>query len=83
MSKILTLKVPEEVYQPLVEIAQQRGQSPEEFAIQGLIFSIQHFADDPVEPFIGSVNSNIPNWTEKHDRYLGEKLLTESRNLNA
>ena len=63
MSKILTLKIPEKVYQPLLEIAQQRGQSPEEFAIQ-------HFADDPVEPFIGSVKSNISNWTEKHDRYL-------------
>ncbi|MBC6418022.1 MAG: hypothetical protein GDA44_04125 [Prochloron sp. SP5CPC1] len=83
MSQVLTLQIPEEVYQPLVEIAQQRGQSPEEFAIQELIFSIQHFADDPLKPFIGSIQSNIPDWTENHDRYLGEKLLTKSRNLNA
>lgn len=75
MSQVLTLQIPEEIYQPLVEIAQRRGQSPEEFTIQWLMVSVQHFADDPLEPLIGSVQSQIPDWTEQHDRYLGENGL--------
>lgn len=75
MNQVLTLQIPEDLYQPLVEIAQRRGQSPEEFTLQWLKASIQHFTDDPLEALIGSVQSNIPDWTEHHDRYLGENLL--------
>lgn len=80
MSQVLTLQIPEDLYQFLVEIAQRRGQSPEEFTLQWLTVSIQHFTDDPVEALIGSVQSNIPNWTENHDRYLGEHLLETEGN---
>lgn len=78
MSQILTLQVPEELYQPLAAIAQRRGISPEEFTLQWLAASIQHFVDDPLEPFIGSVHSHQPDWTEQHDQYLGEGLLNNS-----
>lgn len=80
MSQVLTLQIPQELYQPLVEIARRRGQSPEEFAVQWLAASIQHFVDDPIEPFIGAIQSNIPDWTEHHDQYLGESLLNEGSN---
>ena len=75
MSQILTLQIPEEVYQPLLEIAKRNGKTPEEFTTQWLASSIQHFADDPVESFIGSVNSEIADWTENSDRYLAQNLL--------
>ncbi len=81
MTQVLNLEIPEEMYQPLLEIAQGRGQSPEEFALQWLMVSIQHFTDDPFEPLIGSVQSNIPDWTENHDRYLGKNLLKTEGNL--
>lgn len=77
MSQTLTLQIPEEMYRPLVEAAKRRGQSPEEFMLQSLMMSIQHFAEDPFEASIGSVQSNIPDWTEQHDRYLGENLVTD------
>jgi hypothetical protein len=76
MNQALTLQIPEELYEPLVKIAQQKGQSPEEFAEQWLAASVQHFADDPLEPFIGSVQSNISDWTQNHDRYLGDSFLS-------
>jgi hypothetical protein len=80
MSQSLTLQIPEEIYRPLVEIAQRRGQSPEEFMTQWLMISIPYFTEDPLEPLIGSVQSNIPDWTEHHDRYLGENLLQTEEN---
>jgi hypothetical protein len=75
MSQALTLQIPEAVYKPLLEIAKRRGQSPEEFSLQCLMASIHQFADDPLESFIGSIQSDIPDWSENHDRYLGDNLL--------
>lgn len=75
MTQTLTLQIPEEIYQPLRAIAQRRGQSAEEFTLEWLATSIQHFTDDPLEPLLGSVQSNIADWTEKADDYLGKNLL--------
>jgi hypothetical protein len=33
-----------------------------------------HLGEDPFEKFVGSVKSNIPDWTDQHDKYLGESL---------
>lgn len=78
MNQVLMLQIPEELYQPLVEIAQRRGQSPEEFTIQWLAASIQQFVDDPLEQFIGAVNSGIPDWSEHHDQYLGQTIINSN-----
>lgn len=67
MTQVLNLEIPEKVYQLLLEIAKGCGQCPEEFGLQWLMVSIQHFIDDPLEPLIGSVQSNIPDWTEHND----------------
>lgn len=80
MSRVLTLQIPQDLYQPLVEIARRRGQSPKEFAVQWLAASIQHFIDDPIEPFIGAIQSNILDWIEHHDQYLGDLLNRRSIN---
>lgn len=79
MSQTLTLQIPDTLYQPLLEIAQRQGVSPEELTIQWLTASIEHFVNDPLESFIGSVQSHIPDWTERHDQYLGENLLNNQR----
>lgn len=31
----------------------------------------QTAADDPVEKFIGAFSSNIPDWADQHDKYIG------------
>ena len=81
MTQVLNLEIPEEIYPTLLEIARSRGQSPEEFALQWLMVSIQHFQEDPLEPLIGSIQSKIPDWTENSDRYLGENLYFQKTNL--
>jgi hypothetical protein len=35
---------------------------------------IKSIEDDPLEKFIGAFNSEFPDWTEKHDYYLGKSL---------
>ncbi|MGL5924415.1 hypothetical protein [Chroococcidiopsis sp.] len=71
MGQKIVLDIPEDIYKSLLEIAEQTGQTPEELAIQQLIAATQKQVDDPLEQFIGAFNSNIPGWTEQHDRYLG------------
>ncbi|MGH7174106.1 MAG: hypothetical protein ACRELG_27875 [Gemmataceae bacterium] len=36
-------------------------------------------AIDPVEPFIGALPSDVPDWASQHDKYLGETLADEMR----
>ena len=72
MGYTLTLEVPEEVYRPLAESARQQGTTPEELIVEWLVAAIQHAINDPVEPFIGAFSSNIPDWADQHDKYLGQ-----------
>jgi hypothetical protein len=78
MSHPLTLQIPEELYQPLIEAAAQMGQTPEEVALQWLSEAAQQIADDPIEQFIGTIPSQIPDWTTQHDVYLGQNLLDQN-----
>jgi hypothetical protein len=34
-------------------------------------------AIDPLEPFIGKLRSDVPDWADQHDRYIGQQLLKE------
>jgi hypothetical protein len=40
-------------------------------------------AIDPVEPFIGALPSDVPDWANQHDKYLGRTLMEEMRASNA
>ena len=75
MTQTLTIQIPENLYVPLQTLAQQVGKTPEEFTLLWLTAAIQQFENDPVEAFIGSVDSDVPDWTQESDRYLGEDLM--------
>ena len=77
MSYTLVLDLPEAVYESLVETAQQTGETPEALAVRLLTKVVQNLADDPLEPFIGAFKSNIPDWGDKHDEYIGQALWNE------
>ena len=72
MGHTLTLEVPDEVYNPLLKTAEQTGQKLEELAIQWLATVVETFSDDPLEEFIGAFKSDIPDWADRHDKYLGQ-----------
>jgi len=73
----LTIEVPQDVYEPLVETARQTGQSPEKLAAEWLVAATRTATNDPVEVFIGALSSDIPDWADRHDRYLGQPLVEE------
>lgn len=79
MEHTLVLEVSEDVYEPLAKTAKERGSSPEELAVEWLVSAIHKAIDDPVENFIGALSSNIPDWADEHDKYLGLALMKEMR----
>ena len=79
MGRTLTLEVPEEIYTPLVETATQEGLAPEVLAVEWLTAGMQQFLHDPLEEFIGAFSSDVTDWTEKHDDYLGVALVQEMK----
>ena len=74
MGHTLTLDVPEEVYQSLIQKAEQTGQPPEAVAVQLLATATQYRLDDPLEQFIGAFSSHGANWADQHDAYLGKAI---------
>lgn len=77
MEHTLVLEIPDEAYRPLVKTAKRIGQTPEKVAQDWLVIAIQTMLDDPLEEFIGAFKSNIPDWAEQHDKYLGQALMNE------
>ncbi|MGF1567356.1 MAG: hypothetical protein ACFCVD_04685 [Nodosilinea sp.] len=67
MTQTLTIQIPENLYIPLQTLAYQVGKTPEEFTLLWLTAVIQQFEDDPVEAFIGSVDSGMPDWTQENN----------------
>jgi hypothetical protein len=43
--------------------------------------AFRQFQDDPLEKFIGAFTSNIADWTDQHDKYIGQALAKELRSL--
>ncbi len=80
MSHTLTLNVSEEVYNVLMQTAKQTGQLPEKLAVKWLTAVTKHLTDDPVEQFIGAFRSNVSDWADNHDTYLGKALMETMSN---
>jgi hypothetical protein len=74
MGQPITLDLPQEVYEPLVDSAQRAGATPEALAIEWLTAVSRFAARDPIESFIGTLRSHLPDWTERHDHYFGQTL---------
>jgi hypothetical protein len=75
MSKTLSIELPDEVYQTLLQTSQQLGQSPEAMVCQWIVQQQSSQVAEPLDAFIGAFNSEIPDWTSRHDEYLGAALL--------
>ncbi len=82
MTHSLVLEVPEDVYLPLVKTAEAAGQKVEQLAIELLTAVARPAADDPVENFIGALHSDVPDWADAHDKYIGQSLRLEMQEGN-
>ena len=79
MGQTLILEIPDDVYKVLADIASQEGKTPEEMSAQWVATTVERIQNDPVERFIGAFSSDIPDWADRHDEYLGEALMKEMR----
>ena len=79
MTHALTLELPEQVYETLIKAAKRKGQRPETVAVQWLVAATESQEDDPFERFIGAFSSNVPDWADRHDEYLGQGLMAQLR----
>lgn len=70
MGHPLTLDLPENLYASLVRRARESDLLPEELALQILERASRPLGDDPLEPFIGALDSGGVNWVESHDEHL-------------
>ncbi|NJR63234.1 MAG: hypothetical protein HC769_33320 [Cyanobacteria bacterium CRU_2_1] len=75
MSKTLSIEIPDEIYQTLLQTAERLGQSPEAIVSQWIVTQHHTQSLDPLDSFIGAFKSEFPDWTSRHDEYLGVTLL--------
>lgn len=81
MRHTLTLEMPKDMYEPLAETARQTGRTLEELIIAWLKDAIRKTLDDPVEEFIGALGSDVSDWADQHDQYIGQSLSEETRDV--
>lgn len=78
MTYSLTLELPEAVYKNLVEKAAKSGKPVEDIVLDRLTNDVESdLIDDSFEKFIGSLRSDVPDWADNHDKYIGESLYRE------
>lgn len=77
MAKILTVEIPDHVYEPLRQRAMQSGQTPEQIVSQWIENAVKHFADDPLLALAGIFASEVKDISERHDEYIGQHVRRE------
>ncbi len=77
MTHVLALELPQQAYEALMKAAKRQGQRPEAVAVQWLATASESQIDDPFEQFIGAFSSNVPDWADRHDEYIGRAMLPE------
>lgn len=65
--------------EPLAKTAHDAGKTPEELAVEWLQLAMRYALNDPLEQFIGAFHSDVPDWADQHDKYLGQALMQEMR----
>ena len=75
----LELDIPEDVYESLEKTAKQSGQPLEELAVQCLVVATRYIAEDPFIRHIGSIDTDVKDWADNHDHYIGQSLMESMR----
>ncbi|MEO8073454.1 MAG: hypothetical protein ABI686_09410 [Acidobacteriota bacterium] len=82
MTHSIVLEVPENIYQGIVKEAESKKRKVEEIALERLAKDTPHGIEDPLDEFVGAFRSDVPDWADNHDKYLGENLMRELRGEN-
>ena len=74
MAHTITVEVPQDIYNSLLAAAQETGETPEQVAVQWLAQATK-FDYDPLDDIVGAISSDIPDWGERHDYYIGQGIM--------
>ena len=77
MSHTLTLEIPDGLYEVLKDVASKLGRTPEEMGAEWLARAVERVTDDPLFAFAGAIKSDVPDWADRHDYYIGQSLAEE------
>jgi hypothetical protein len=81
MSRTMSLEISDELYRALNDVAARQNRSAEEVGAQWFESTIERLATDPLMKLIGSIRSesDVSDWGDRHDYYIGEHLAAELR----
>jgi hypothetical protein len=68
----LTLALPDELFCSLAMRARSEGMSPDEFVLHSLERTLGIGSEDPLLQALGTLQSNTPDLSERHDVYLAQ-----------
>ncbi|MBF2029828.1 MAG: hypothetical protein IGS48_24255 [Oscillatoriales cyanobacterium C42_A2020_001] len=83
MSKTLTITLPDELEQALIQTATQTNQSAEDIILQLLTQKlipsspVSDLTTDPLFQLAGCISSELTDVAENHDYYIGQALYKE------
>lgn len=77
MSQTIQVEISDEDYRHLTQLAQREGKTPAELSAEIVSRNVTNLLHDPLDEFIGKINTNMPGWTDRHDKLLGEQLARE------
>lgn len=75
---MLTLELPDDVYEPLLHQAQRSASTPEALLTQWAMKAVQPVPEDPLLKLLGSVEGDVRDVSARHDEYLGRSLQTDT-----
>ncbi len=74
MSTTLQLQLPTQLFNLLKAHAEKTSQTPEQVATELLTSCLSQSSGDPLESWIGSIDSQSSDWATDHDKHLGAVL---------
>lgn len=75
MERTLTIEIPDTVYDALLQMVRKTGRTPQDWIVEWLTREVQTALEDPLERFIGAFRSDVSDWVEQHDFYIGQASL--------
>jgi predicted transcriptional regulator len=77
MPQALTIALPDDVHQRLLDLSRRRGESPQALAEALVAEAVRRAAADPLRRWAGAFESGVPDAAERHDDYLADSLARE------
>lgn len=74
MSTVLTLEIPDQIYQPLLKKASKRGKPVNQILIEYLGEVLKDEPDDPLLQLVGAFSCESQDIGTNHDFYIGQEL---------